>query len=372
MLRAQLKEKFFESQLNQNGTSVNTKFAKPPTSGTKLYYGTPLPESKFIESEPINAYFKNNRVVHRNYLKVTNEHLGTLRELLKQARALKTLDENLVYASKFAVRIRELLEYPFIGRVSYTNASGSKPRSNTKNDRIQQPSCRSKKNKVEAQPRKSKSSSNTNNHVSVCNANIKSVALSKNSANVCLSCNEGLKWIPMGRIVNLIVEIILWYLDSGCSKHMTGHRDKLINFVSKFIATVRFSSGHFATIMGYGDLQIENIIISRVYYVEGLGHNLFSVGKFCDSDLEGFAAALAVLITGASQSTQHGKSEPPLLVHQAVPDLLRVHAVSETRPSESIVLSATLMPQPTGPASGSLPVVSLKSQPNSYSQCLQL
>ncbi|GKA99878.1 retrovirus-related pol polyprotein from transposon TNT 1-94 [Tanacetum coccineum] len=29
-----------------------------------------------------------------------------------------------------------------------------------------------------------------------------------------------------------------------------------------------------------------NVIISRVYYVEGLGHNLFSVGQFCDSDLE--------------------------------------------------------------------------------------
>nr|GEV42120.1 integrase, catalytic region, zinc finger, CCHC-type, peptidase aspartic, catalytic [Tanacetum cinerariifolium] len=39
-------------------------------------------------------------------------------------------------------------------------------------------------------------------------------------------------------------------------------------------------------IMGYEDLQIENILISRVYYVEGLGHNLFPVGKFCDSDIE--------------------------------------------------------------------------------------
>nr|GFA17222.1 integrase, catalytic region, zinc finger, CCHC-type, peptidase aspartic, catalytic [Tanacetum cinerariifolium]GFA43742.1 integrase, catalytic region, zinc finger, CCHC-type, peptidase aspartic, catalytic [Tanacetum cinerariifolium] len=37
---------------------------------------------------------------------------------------------------------------------------------------------------------------------------------------------------------------------------------------------------------GYGDYQIGNITISRVYYVEGLGHNLFSVGQFCDSDLE--------------------------------------------------------------------------------------
>ncbi|GKE20308.1 hypothetical protein Tco_1431820 [Tanacetum coccineum] len=67
---------------------------------------------------------------------------------------------------------------------------------------------------------------------------------------------------------------------------MTGQRDKLINFVSKFISTVRFGNDHFAAIMGYGDLQIRNILISRVYYFEGLGHNLFSVRQFCDSDLE--------------------------------------------------------------------------------------
>ncbi|GJU64671.1 putative ribonuclease H-like domain-containing protein [Tanacetum coccineum] len=29
-----------------------------------------------------------------------------------------------------------------------------------------------------------------------------------------------------------------------------------------------------------------NVTISRVYYIEGLGHNLFSVGQFCDSNLE--------------------------------------------------------------------------------------
>ncbi|GJX64363.1 hypothetical protein Tco_0298706 [Tanacetum coccineum] len=119
---------------------------------------------------------------------------------------------------------------PSTGRVSSTNASGSKRRSNTKNDKIPQPSSRSKKNKVEAHHRKFKSSANKNNHVSI---------------------------IMMGNFH--LGEIILWYLDSGYSKHMTGHRDKLINFVSKFIG---------------------------VYYIEGLGHNLFSVGQFCDSDLE--------------------------------------------------------------------------------------
>nr|GEY81444.1 hypothetical protein [Tanacetum cinerariifolium] len=38
--------------------------------------------------------------------------------------------------------------------------------------------------------------------------------------------------------------------------------------------------------MGCGDCQIENVTISRVYFVEGLGHNLFFVRQFCDSDLE--------------------------------------------------------------------------------------
>ncbi|GJV22421.1 retrovirus-related pol polyprotein from transposon TNT 1-94 [Tanacetum coccineum] len=48
----------------------------------------------------------------------------------------------------------------------------------------------------------------------------------------------------------------------------------------------RFGNDHVTTIMGYGDYQIGNVMISWVYYVEGLGHNLFSVGQFCDSDLE--------------------------------------------------------------------------------------
>ncbi|GJT99245.1 retrovirus-related pol polyprotein from transposon TNT 1-94 [Tanacetum coccineum] len=37
---------------------------------------------------------------------------------------------------------------------------------------------------------------------------------------------------------------------------------------------------------GYCDYQLGNVVISRVYYIEGLGHNLFSVGQFCDADLE--------------------------------------------------------------------------------------
>ncbi|GJR38963.1 putative ribonuclease H-like domain-containing protein [Tanacetum coccineum] len=53
-----------------------------------------------------------------------------------------------------------------------------------------------------------------------------------------------------------------------------------------FSGTVKFGNDHVAKILGYGDYQIGNVTISRVYYVEGLGHNLFFVGQFCDSNLE--------------------------------------------------------------------------------------
>nr|GFA11803.1 integrase, catalytic region, zinc finger, CCHC-type, peptidase aspartic, catalytic [Tanacetum cinerariifolium] len=67
---------------------------------------------------------------------------------------------------------------------------------------------------------------------------------------------------------------------------MTGDRSQLVNFVQKFLSTIKFGNDHVVKIMGYGDYQIGNVTISQVYYVEGLGHNLFSVGQFCDSDLE--------------------------------------------------------------------------------------
>ncbi|GJY98958.1 retrovirus-related pol polyprotein from transposon TNT 1-94 [Tanacetum coccineum] len=50
--------------------------------------------------------------------------------------------------------------------------------------------------------------------------------------------------------------------------------------------SVKFENDHVAKILGYGDYQIGNVMISRFYYVEGLGHNLFSVGQFCDLNLE--------------------------------------------------------------------------------------
>ncbi|GJR53690.1 hypothetical protein Tco_1404211 [Tanacetum coccineum] len=83
-----------------------------------------------------------------------------------------------------------------------------------------------------------------------------------------------------------LVKIILFIVDFGCSKHMTGNLKLLSNFVEKFLGTVKFGNDQIAPILGYGDLVQGNVTIKRVYYVEGLNHNLFSVGQFCDADLE--------------------------------------------------------------------------------------
>ncbi|GJX04414.1 retrovirus-related pol polyprotein from transposon TNT 1-94 [Tanacetum coccineum] len=102
----------------------------------------------------------------------------------------------------------------------------------------------------------------------------------------------GLEWCGdlvvgwLGVVCIVVIQLVLWIVDSGCSKHMTGNLQLLRNFIEKFMGTVRFGNDHFAAITGYGDYVQGNLTICHVYYVEGLGHNLFSVGQFCDGDLE--------------------------------------------------------------------------------------
>nr|GEX01524.1 hypothetical protein [Tanacetum cinerariifolium] len=65
-----------------------------------------------------------------------------------------------------------------------------------------------------------------------------------------------------------VVQIVLWYLDSGCSKYMIGDRSQLINFVHKFLGTVIFGNDHVAKIMGYDSVDL--LIGSR-------GNNLYTL-----------------------------------------------------------------------------------------------
>nr|GFA12068.1 integrase, catalytic region, zinc finger, CCHC-type, peptidase aspartic, catalytic [Tanacetum cinerariifolium] len=89
-----------------------------------------------------------------------------------------------------------------------------------------------------------------------------------------------MQWVPKAknekvqkRVGFVIVQLILFIVDSRCMKHITGNLKLLCNFVYKFLGIVRFGNDQFALILGYGDLVQGNDTINRVYYVEGLNHN---------------------------------------------------------------------------------------------------
>nr|GEU29757.1 retrovirus-related Pol polyprotein from transposon TNT 1-94 [Tanacetum cinerariifolium] len=158
------------------------------------------------------------------------------------------------------------------------------PRSNTKNDRVPSvsKSSRSKNKGVEVEEHHGNLllSKNKKHMSSACN-NIKLDSHNVISKVVCAMCKQCLISVNHD-----VIQICLWCVDLGCSKHMTKNLKLLINFIWKFMGTVRFGNDHVAKIMGFSDLQWGNILITRAYFAEGLGHNLFSVGQFCDSDLE--------------------------------------------------------------------------------------
>ncbi|GKB79071.1 integrase, catalytic region, zinc finger, CCHC-type containing protein, partial [Tanacetum coccineum] len=192
---------------------------------------------------------------------------------------------------------------------------------------ISRPTSSKLKDKVEVQPRSVKSNSNKKNYVaeSDCNADVKHTILNSNSEliyakyNQCMSKKKqtwkptgkvftdiGYRWKPTGRTITIVgnscpftrltsTEVeplkettLKLVTTSNLEIKIYRRKSKVAKLVdlNSELSTVRFGNDQIAKIMGYGDYQMGNVTISRVYYVEGLGHNLFSVGKFCDSDLE--------------------------------------------------------------------------------------
>nr|GEV88266.1 retrovirus-related Pol polyprotein from transposon TNT 1-94 [Tanacetum cinerariifolium] len=192
---------------------------------------------------------------------------------------------------------------PSTGVNRCTDASGSQPRSNTKKNRILSAKVVNKM-QVEEQPKKNKSHLRTTNRVD-SSSRSKSNVINSNSDSIYQTCNKCLIFVNHDMCVVDYLQSVVLPLSIRHNCHVvrkvkqvwkpkqvrqvwkpTGDRSQLRNFVKKFIGTVRFGNDHFGAIMGYGDYVIGDSVISRVYYMEGLEHNLFSFGQFCDSDLE--------------------------------------------------------------------------------------
>ncbi|GJY84327.1 retrovirus-related pol polyprotein from transposon TNT 1-94 [Tanacetum coccineum] len=235
---------------------------------------------------------------------------------------------------------------PSTGVNSCTDANRSQPRSNTKKNRVL-PAKSVNMKKVEEHPRTIKSSLKTTNRVD-SSFSSKHTVINSNSHSVCQTCNKclifanhdmcvvtylhsvnatpfvknvvrkvkqvwkpkqgkqvwkptcnilttvGYQWMPTRRTFTLGEQIPLTRLTKPNKVSAIAYanpREPNHNWGSNFpnspsSSVFKCRNDHFGAIMGYGDYVIGESVISKVYYMEGLGHNMFSVGQFFDSDLE--------------------------------------------------------------------------------------
>ena len=76
----------------------------------------------------------------------------------------------------------------------------------------------------------------------------------------------------------------IWYMDSGCSRHMMGNKSVLSNYHDEKGPLVTFGGNGKGQTRGFGTLSNGVTTFRRVAYVEGLKHNLLSISQLCYKD----------------------------------------------------------------------------------------
>nr|GEX06910.1 retrovirus-related Pol polyprotein from transposon TNT 1-94 [Tanacetum cinerariifolium] len=257
--------KDFSKSTSITQNNVSNEFSKPVTAQT-------LPTNK-------KSSLKNTNVLAPGMYKRHTDHT--------QARTSKLPQDS--WKTNKSVSFST-------GVILTTSVSRPQLKSNPMGDRVLRNNSQGKKQEVEDHHRNVKLPKNKT-AVTACNdslnaktLNVKSDSAMKLYERVSKTCSwwypkftpSGYIWKPKSGKENVnqnLVEIVLFIFDSGYSKHMTGNLKLLINLVEKFLGMVKFGNDQIAPILGYGDLVQGAVTIKRVYYVEGLNHNLFSVGS---------------------------------------------------------------------------------------------
>ncbi|GJW62972.1 hypothetical protein Tco_0114856 [Tanacetum coccineum] len=225
-----------KAQLKSKVSCVTSDSVKPKVLAPGMYA---------IDVKPIPHPLKNNRSAHLNYINHLKESVETVREIVEEARVVKPLDNALNYACQYTKLSQELLEYvigtcpksfnerdnkapstpvtrkkqvtfndkpgtsssntqkheehqkvqhsnipviPSTGVNSSTEASGSKPRCNTKNNR-NLPAKSVNQKTVKDHPMTNKSVWTKVNRVD-SSISSKRVVINSNSESVCKTCNK--------------------------------------------------------------------------------------------------------------------------------------------------------------------------------------
>nr|GEY64466.1 retrovirus-related Pol polyprotein from transposon TNT 1-94 [Tanacetum cinerariifolium] len=286
---------------------ANTKFAKQSIVENLLKVDETHALSKLVTSNPVltpqeSKGVNNDKVVALGLFRIN--HFKTSREEKHVPNIVSASNRKKpITVSQPPVLTKKDVNSDSNGLsstgVDNTKTRRPQPKSNTKNDRVPSASKSSRsKNKeaeVEEHHRNLLLSKNTKHMSSACN-NIKldsqNVTSKKHKANFSIKEKQKkhqpqvkkpkkvglierlatpkprkprflLRWSPTGRLFDQKGKIV----DSSESESQSA---------LMFMGTVRLKNDHVAAILGFGDLQWGNILITRVYFVEGLGHNLFS------------------------------------------------------------------------------------------------
>ncbi|GJU73597.1 integrase, catalytic region, zinc finger, CCHC-type containing protein [Tanacetum coccineum] len=282
-----------KDQLKENSKCVTIPDCKPKVLAPGRYP---------IDVEPIPPRLKKNREVHLHYIKRLKENVETLREIVEDAKSGPRDKQNASTNSlrKKGVTFVEPCEtsthntppqvehqkinstnvpgIPSTGVKGASAASRSKPRSNTKKDRTLP--AKSALKQVEAHSRMNKSNEKHKNRVDLLLA----ISILKSSATKVWRFKQVKQvWKAIGKLFTTIGHQWSTALKSDClPAEPTGNYCPVAN---------NPACTNQPTPIAYWGSNVSQISIfalfkCRVYYVEGLGHNLFSVGQFCDSDLK--------------------------------------------------------------------------------------
>ncbi|GJZ99857.1 retrovirus-related pol polyprotein from transposon TNT 1-94 [Tanacetum coccineum] len=339
-LIAQLFDKDSEQKDTTKGTSVNTQFCKqsilgkpPSSSKPKLYDVTPFLKSKGLPkidktralSKPVTSTREEKYVPNKVRASVRTNPI-----IVSQPHIITKKDVNFDLKGLSSTRVDNTAK-----------TRRPQPRSNTKNDRVpsaSKSSCnKNKEVEVEEHHRNLLLSKNKKHMSSECK-HVKLDTRNDQSEVICAMCKQCLitanhdvcvlnyvndmnshgekqkanvsntenqkkqklkvmKPKKVGsneRLASPKPSKPRSYLssngDNACTLTLQNYNQRFSKFHffswQKFLGTVRFGNYHVAAILGFGDLQWGNILITGVYFIEGLGHNLFSVEQFYDSDLE--------------------------------------------------------------------------------------
>ncbi|GKB56324.1 hypothetical protein Tco_0912510 [Tanacetum coccineum] len=291
-LRAHIFENTSDSMNNTSGTSVTPQVDKP-----KLSVVTPFPKKLHasILSHSVPQPKELNVVKHSNVIapgmfKIDPSQTSRV-DLVPNNQSSASIRTNSITNSQHHVTSKENVSSDMVNSSSTGLAHTARtrrpqPKGNTRNDRVPSASksSKAKKNVIVEDHRRNLSLSKNQKTMSSECSNIKLVIRNDNSEIVCGTCKQCFVTANHDACLPSFVNALNSHTNNLCAvqiKRDIGHR--LFKF---FLGTVCFGNDRIAVILGYGDLKWGNITIARVYFVEGLGHNLFSVGQFCDDDLE--------------------------------------------------------------------------------------